>query len=369
MTGDFYRNTRAIKQTRSLSAAGFQVRVFHLAGNAPPVSMPDAVQVVDLPRPPGRGPFFFRNVNRLFSRALAGVEAAVMHASDLYALSACRRRADELGCALTYDAREYYPHVAGTVGRPWSRWWWRRVEQRDIVRADQVFTVSDSIADALRADYSIVRPVVVHNAPPSSAPIPENSSSSLGDRLDLTAPIVLHLGQMKAHRGGPNLIRAMRDVPEAHLVFLGYGSEQQQLTNLVTELNLTGRVHFLPPVSPDEIRHAIRDAHIGVTMLEGTCLNHRFALPNKLFDYVHAGIPVLGADLDEVRMVIDSHDIGMTANPSDPASIASALRRMLDAGNQTRWRSNMKQAAETFSWESASQRFTDGIVRAQTART
>ena len=154
----------------------------------------------------------------------------------------------------------------------------------------------------------------------------------------------------------------------AQLVFLGYGSEQANLEELTRDLGLSERIHFLEPVAPDEIRTTIRDARIGVTMLEDTCLNHRYALPNKLFDYVHAGVPVLGAALDEVETIISRFDIGMTADPSDPRSIANALLDMLNDDRQNRWRSNLPRAAETFTWESASQRFLDGMVQALSAR-
>jgi glycosyltransferase involved in cell wall biosynthesis len=364
MTGEFHRNARAIKQVRSLTSAGFSVTVIHLSGSAPAVSLPEGTSIVDLTRPNGKGPLFFKQVSRLFLVSLASIEADIWHASDLYALSACRRRADESGSALTYDAREYYPHVAGTVGRPWSRWWWARTERSGIRRADSVFTVSDSIADALAADYGIPRPHVVHNAPPMQAREDKDHVSGLKERTGQNGPFIVHLGQMKAHRGGEGLVRAMQSVDEAQLVFLGYGSEQSNLEELTRDLGLSDRIHFLEPVAPDEIRMAIRDARIGVTMLEDTCLNHRYALPNKLFDYVHAGIPVLGADLDEVRSITARFDIGRTADPSDPDSIAAALRTMMHQELQQRWRSNLPQAAETFTWESASQGFLDGMALA-----
>jgi len=368
MTGDFHRNARAIKQVRSLTSAGFSVTVFHLAGSAPAIALPEGASIVDLKRPEGKGPLFFRQVSRLFLASLANIKADIWHASDLYALSACRRRADESGSALTYDAREYYPHVAGTVGRPWSRWWWARTERCDITRTDSVFTVSDSIADALASDYGIRRPHVVHNAPFSDSSRASGNFPGLASRTGVDTPVILHLGQMKAHRGGEGLVRAMLDVDAAQLVFLGYGSEQANLEELTRDLGLSERIHFLEPVAPDEIRTTIRDARIGVTMLEDTCLNHRYALPNKLFDYVHAGVPVLGAALDEVDTIISRFDIGMTADPSDPRSIANALLDMLNDDRQNRWRSNLPRAAETFTWESASQRFLDGMVQALSAR-
>jgi len=363
MTGELYRNSRALKQLRSLAAAGYQVDVFHLSGTAPEIALPDAIAVHTLERPGGSGPTFFRKIDRLFASALSGQRADILHASDLYALAACRRRADETGAGLTYDAREYYPHVAGTVGKPWARWWWRRLERKHIGRADSVFTVSDSIADALSSDYGIDRPLVVHNAPPAAMSTTDQPESTLSDRIGADDPIFVHLGQMKAHRGGPSLIQAMEMVEEAHLVFLGYGAEKAGLQNLSKEAGVSDRVHFLDPVAPDAIRLAIRDARAGITMLEDTCLNHRFALPNKLFDYIHAGLPVLGANLDEVRSVISRFEIGLTARPDQPADIARAMTAMLEEESQARWRSNLPKAAETFAWENASQRFLAGIER------
>jgi glycosyltransferase involved in cell wall biosynthesis len=364
MTGELYRNSRALKQLRSLSAAGYIVEVWHLAGQAPAVALPPSITVHDLVRPSGKGPLFFRQVGRLFEEALSDVRADIVHASDLYALAACRRRADTLGCALTYDAREYYPHVAGTVRKPWARWWWRHVERSHILRADAVFTVSDSIANTLRSDYGIQRPRVVHNAPPTSLPDGANPVQSLRDRIQTKNPVFVHLGQMKAQRGGPILLEALRSVDSAHLVFLGYGSEMNRMQDLARMHGLSERVHFFEPVSPDAIRDAIRDADVGITMLEDTCLNHRYALPNKLFDYIHAGLPVLGADLPEIRAVIARHDIGMTASPNYPEHVAEAMKAMLDTQRQSRWRAHLSAARKTYSWEEASLSFLTGVDQA-----
>ncbi len=364
MTGELYRNSRALKQLRSLSDAGYIVEVWHLAGKAPAPPLPASITVHDLARPSGKGPLFFRHVDRLFRETLSDVHADIVHASDLYALAACRRRADDLGAALSYDAREYYPHVAGTVGKPWARWWWRHVERSHIGRANAVFTVSDSIADTLRSDYGIQRPRVVHNAPPTTLPDLANPVRSLRDRLGITSPIFVHLGQMKAQRGGPILLEALRRVDSVHLAFLGYGSEMNRMRDLARTHGLTERVHFLEPVSPDAIRDTIRDADVGITMLEDTCLNHRYALPNKLFDYIHAGLPVLGADLPEIRAVIARHDIGMTASPNHPEHVAEAMKAMLDAQKQSRWRANIPAARQAYSWEEASLFFLTGVDEA-----
>ncbi|MDA0378161.1 MAG: glycosyltransferase family 4 protein [Bacteroidetes bacterium] len=362
MTGDLFRNSRAIKQLRSLHARGWRGDVFFLEGDSASVPLPEGIRTHALARPPGSGPPFFRALHRLFVAALHGRRFDLVHASDLYALPACARWADRIKVPYTYDAREYYPYVAGTIRKPWARWWWARLERNHIRRASAVFTVSDSIARALARDYRIETPVVVHNAPPAEPPDLEGSGTTLRDLLpNPDRPIILHLGLMKAHRGGGTLVKAMSRVPDADLVFLGSGPEREALEQLARKKGLEGRVHFIDPVPPDRIRDTIRSADIGVTLLEDTCLNHRFALPNKFFDYIHAGLPVLASDLDEMRRIVERFGLGETASAKDPEAVGRLLQIMLDRRAVAPWADGLARAAETFTWESASQRFLDRL--------
>jgi len=377
LSGDLNRNARALKQLRSLAAAGYEVQVLHPGGNAPEVPLPVSVNAIKVAIPAGSGPKWFKAVNEVFRQHMMAFRPSVFHASDLYVLSAARAASRQTGAYLTYDAREYYPHVAGTKGKPWARWWWARTERKNIRHADAVFTVSDSIADALKTDYGIPRPLLVHNAPDvdESAEVvqatlatgstgnraPNSSRASFQDvRSQINAgdaPVMVHLGQMKRGRGGTQLIAAMTKVPDAHLVFLGFGSESEVLKKAASESANSHRIHFLEPVPPDEVRRVIASADIGITMLEDICLNHRYALPNKLFDYIHAGLPVLGSDLDEVRRIIRRYDIGMTTDATDPEQIGRAMATMLHGPDREIWKVNTRRAAETFRWESASQTF------------
>jgi len=359
LTGDLFRNSRALKQIGALSAAGYTVHVLQLEGDSNPFSLGKEVEVQSVEVASGSGPAYFNRVHRAFSKAMTSLDARLYHASDLYVLAACHRASSRNGSKYTYDAREYYPHVASTAGRPWARWWWARLEAKHIGGASAVFTVSESIADALSSDYGIDRPVLVQNYPIMRNLRSGESESSGGIRNAVgleDETLILHLGQMKAARGCKNLLRAMPRVRNAHLVFLGYGPLSEDLKSMASELDLTHRVHFLPPVKPDTIQEYIESVDIGVTLLRDTCLNHRYALPNKLFDYIHAGIPVLGADLDEVNRLIETHTIGMTANSAHPEDIARTLNLMVESPQREEWKLNSRTAAETFRWEYASQR-------------
>jgi len=157
MTGDVFRNARALRQIRALDGAGIDVRVLALEGSGSPGELPARVQVDRIPVPAGRGIRFFRSIHREFGRRMDEIRAGIRHASDLYVLKACHRRAVHTGSALTYDARELYAHVASTVGRPWVRWTWTAIERACIQDADHVFTVSASIADHLERKRELVR--------------------------------------------------------------------------------------------------------------------------------------------------------------------------------------------------------------------
>ncbi|MEQ9103255.1 MAG: glycosyltransferase [Rhodothermales bacterium] len=357
MTGDVYRNSRALKQLESLTRLGLRVVVLCLEGEAPPVRLPGDVEVRRMPVPEGSGPGFFRMVHRGMSDMLRAVNARWIHASDLYVVPACARRAKNLSSVSSakdpvpwsYDSRELYAHVAATAGRPWVSWFWRLLEGRYIRRARVVFTVSDRIADHLAATYGIPRPVVVRNVPPRSTHV------RAAPPLPTGPPVILHLGQMRASRGLEHLIAAMAFVPGARLVFMGYGAGKPVLETLAAASPAADRIEFRPPVPPADVPQAAAEAWVGVTLLEDSCLNHRYALPNKLFEYLAAGVPVVASDLPEIRAVLESTQAGMCVDPSHVRELAAALQHVCD--NQTTYRPNARRAAERFNWENEAQAF------------
>lgn len=356
LTGRFDRNSRALKQVRVCTQMGLRVHVLALGEVASRTTRDGNVTIEVLPKPAGGGPAFFARVHWLFRAAASRVSAALYHASDLYALPALARVATQRGSKLTYDARECYPHVAATVGRPWVRRFWQVVEGQAIRRASAVFTVSTSIADHLTNTYRISRPDVLYNVPERQN---VTSEGWLRQQLEIDAGtvIILHQGQMRKHRGCTVLVDAMRDVDGAVLVFLGYGPLQAALEQQVQREDVTDRVRFLDAVSPDRLLTITASGDVGVTMLEDVCLNHRYALPNKLFEYLMAELPVLASDLPEIRKVVVPHDVGRVVDPTDRTQLVETLQRMVDDGDaRTRWRAHTQRVFETFSWEAASKR-------------
>ena len=357
LTGDVRRNSRALKQLRALAALGAMTEALTFGPPAAETWLETGIRLRVLPRPPGSGPRFFGRIHRLFAEAARAIPARVYHASDLYTLAAMHAAARHHNGRLVYDARELYPHVAATAGRPWVRTMWRFVERRHIRHADAVFTVSDSIAERLAQTYGLPRPVVLHNVPPYRS---VTSSGYLRAQTG-TAPdtvVLLHQGQIQKDRGCLLLADAMRDVHGAVLVFLGGGPLKPLLRQHVRTASLDDRIRFFDPVPPDALLPVTASADAGITLLEDTCLNHRFALPNKLFEYLMAGLPVLASDLPEIRSVVETFEVGCVVDPADRAALVETLQRMVDdKPARARWAANAPRVFETFSWEKASQRF------------
>jgi len=357
LTGDVRRNWRALRQLRALAELGATVEVLTFG---PPVEAPSpgpGIRLRVLPRPAGQGPPFFARVHRLFAQTVRGIPARIYHASDLYTLPAMRAAARKYRGRLVYDARECYPHLAATARRPWVRWFWRAVESRHIHDADAVFTVSDSIAEHMARAYRMPPPTVLHNVPPYC---PVTSSGYLRRQTEAGARTVLllHQGQIQQGRGCRLLADAMRDVQGALLIFMGDGPLKAELQQHVKAAALVDRICFLDPVPPDRLLPITASADVGITLLEDTCLNHRFALPNKLFEYLMAGLPVLASDLPEISGVVTTFEVGCVVDPANRAALVKALQRMVDDQEaRARWAAQAPRVFETFSWEKASQRF------------
>jgi glycosyltransferase involved in cell wall biosynthesis len=250
---------------------------------------------------------------------------------------------------LVYDSHELATGVPYRDGR-WAAFvsW---IERIAVPRTDAVITVSDGIADRLQELYELRdRPVVVRNACALPARPPDGTlrrTLGIGD-----APLVLHQGAAAPGRGCESLVRALPHVRGANLVFLGDGEPgfTEQLDELAAGLGLEQQVHFHPAVPMEELLSYTAEADVGVTLLEDTCENHRLALPNKLFEYLAAGVPVVASDLAELRVFVKQHGVGWLVDASEPASIARGLSAGLDPDRARAVRARVAMERGDLTW-------------------
>jgi glycosyltransferase involved in cell wall biosynthesis len=347
-------DSRVRREASALAAAGHQVVVLELATVAADARVLDGFlrrSVLPPPRLRRWLPFHLYRLAFLgyFLGAIARLRPDVVHAHDAAMLLPGGFGSWLTGAQLVYDSHELATSVPYRE-RAWA-WFVRAIERLVVPRAVAVITVSDGIAARLRALYRLpVTPTVVRNV---SALKPRGGGglrAALG--IDAQTPLVLHQGAPAPDRGCEVLVAAVAELQDVHLAFLGdpepgYGT---QLRQLIDSHGITDRVALLPSVPLDQLLAWTSEADVGVTLLQDTCENHRLALPNKLFEYIAAGVPVLASALPETERLIGDYGVGWTSAPDDPEQLAATLRRALAVRGDAALRERIATAADELRW-------------------
>jgi glycosyltransferase involved in cell wall biosynthesis len=247
------------------------------------------------------------------------------------------------GSRLVYDSHELWPD---RNLRPEPRGWLLLCESLFVRIADEVITTSPGYSQVLARRYRIPAPRVVRNVPAwRSHPDP--------DRRPAQPPLAVYFGAITRNRGLAPALRALALVPELRMRFVGpeawgYGGELRQLA---AELGVADRLQILDPVPPEQAASVLADADLGLALIEPACLSYRMTLPNKLYEYVAAGVPVLSSGVPVLAGEVRRHELGLVADPADPAALAAAIRAMLDPAAQARLRAAVSRLAAETGWD------------------
>ncbi|MCX6329730.1 MAG: glycosyltransferase [Bacteroidia bacterium] len=259
---------------------------------------------------------------------------------------------------LVFDSHEYFTGVPEIQNRPFVKWVWTTIEKMIFPRLKYVMTVSDSISMQYESQYGI-RPVTIRNCARSFAETKGYTKKELGISGDHLL-LILQGGGINIDRGGEELIEAMTLIENVSLIIVGSGDVLQFLKNKVEELNLSNRVKFIPKQPWNELLRYTKSADAGLSLDKDTNLNYRFSLPNKLFDYISAGIPVITSDLPEVKKIVKESGCGIIIQTVTPEEICKAIIKLRDDRVLlNKLKQNAVIASGTLNWDRESKKVVD----------
>ncbi len=284
--------------------------------------------------------------------------ADVYHANDLDTLQICGTAAKRNNSKLVYDSHELWLESSRyfIATHPLNKIRLRNIEKKYIKRADEVIAVTPLRGKKMKEMYPFLKNLtIVENAPEALDKLP--AKGSLRSRINASADtvIALYQGVFCPERGLEELLEAAKLTtnPNIKFVFIGMDAWNGTLQKKVDEMKISDRVIFLPPVPSEELPEITVDADMGFILFRNTCLNHYYSLPNKLYEYQMAGVPIISSNFPELKRVLTEVRSGLTVNPESVEEIANAVEKL--AQNRTlreEMGSNGRKAAlSKYNWQ------------------
>jgi glycosyltransferase involved in cell wall biosynthesis len=351
----FTSDSRVLKTSKSLSRFGYEVKVVALhddglstfervqgvlvyrialaAKRLPKVKILQIVKYIE---------FTWRFVSKFR-------DIDVLHCNDLDALSVgviCKLTRPSL--KIIYDSHEFAANDIPNQARLSIAI--KFFMEFVLIRfANKVITVSDSIAKMYSSLYKIRKPHLILNCPNYIEQQPKNLFREKFP-IKKSQHIFLYQGALGKGRGCELLIEAFKGLSEKHncvLVFLGYGANEGLIRDAALKMK---NIFFHPAVKPELLLDYTSSADYGLCLIEDSCLSLRFCLPNKIFEYLMAGLPVLTSNLFELASLVSSESVGVVCRENTPEGVRAAILSALQQ-NYKKIRENVVAARVKYCWE------------------
>jgi len=259
---------------------------------------------------------------------------------------------------LVYDSHEYFTGVPEIQDRPLVKWVWRTIEKSLFPGLKYVMTVSKSIARQYESEYG-VKILTVRNCSRRTDKIVPYRRTELGiPETDLL--LILQGTGINIDRGSEELLEAICRTKNVSLLVIGSRDVMDHLKSRSDELKIRDRVKFVPVVKWNELIRYTKSADAGLSLDKNTNPNYLYSLPNKLFDYISSGIPVIVSDLPEVSAVVREAGCGLIIESVTAEKISRAITRLKDDPKEREeFRKKSLSASKTLNWESESAKLTE----------
>ena len=299
------------------------------------------------------GFLFYAALNFRLFWYLLFCKADIFHSNDLDTLLPNFLAAKIRRKPLIYDTHEYFTGVPEIQQRPNVKKVWQTLESIIFPKLKYVFTVNDSIAELYFQQYGL-KPQVLRNVPDA------NHFEKTKTRTILGMPeekfiLILQGNGINIHRGAEEAVMALQYLDHAVLYIIGSGDALPELLRLTEYYQLQDKIKFVGRLPYDEMMQFTANADLGLTLDKDNNINYKLSLPNKIFDYLLAGIPIMASNLPEVARVIHETQDGVIIKQVNENEIAKAVNNLMHNKDEfMRLKKHALEHAQSYTWANES---------------
>ncbi len=321
-TSDIYTDQRVLKTAYTLHNQGYNITVLgRLRHNSKPVTEPFCVKRFKLWF--NTGFMFYACFNlRLFIYLLFSKYDIIL-SNDTDTLLSCYLASKIRQKKLVFDAHELFPEIPELYHRPIIKKFWTIAENLLFPQLSYCYTVSQSIADYYKNKYNVPMQVVRNIPALNVTNQKEEKILNFGNQK-----IILYQGAVNTGRGIEWILKAMPMIQNAVFVIIGDGDILKELKQLTYELKISEKVIFIGAIPGDELQKYTTSADLGVCLLENRGLSYYYSLPNRIFAFIHAEVPILATDFPEIRRIVGEKQTGVLINDNAPDVIARKINEI-----------------------------------------
>ncbi len=290
-----------------------------------------------------KGPYFYIEYNIRLFLFLLFHRFDIIVANDLDTLLgsyiACKLKSKKI----VYDSHEYFTEVPELFDRNFPKKVWTFIERLILPKIKYCYTVSESIAITYNKLYNIDMKIVrnVPNYLEKEKTIPKSGTKQ-----------ILYQGSLNLGRGLEQMIDAMEFIDNARFDIIGDGDITDQLAERIQRKNLNDKVTLKGRIPFEKLMNETLKADLGIALEENLGLNYYYALPNKLFDYIQASVPVLTSPFPEMQKIVNKFEIGTVYDHKSPQELAKTINEIFELKNRyQKWKDNTTKAAQELCWE------------------
>lgn len=350
VSSDLATDNRVHRTCSVLADLGYQIYLVGRKKKNSPVMPQRTYRVRRLKLGFEKGLLFYAMLNLRLFFILLFQKYDFLFANDLDTLPAAFLASRIKGKPLLYDSHELFTEVPELVNRPRVQKVWMVLEKMMLPRIGEMITVNQSIAAIFEHKYHI-KSTVVRNVPMRQEKIEAHPKSFLG-LTELQTMLIIQGSGLNVQRGIEEAVTAMALIPRAVLFLVGDGDVIAHVKKLVVQLHLQEQVRFIGRLPYNELLRYTAAADLGLALDKPLSLNYALALPNKVFDYIQAGTPIVASSLIEIERLVNNHNCGVILADVTPELIAEKINTLIDQPERiTEFKNNCQKAAKLENWD------------------